>query len=223
MLDRKLYTVPEAARLLGVPASTLTWWLEGRQQDGKQVYPPVIRPEPTGSREVTWGEFVEAGYLHAYRRQDVPLQQLRPVIDGLRREFGVPYPLAHFRPFVGEGRRLVLQIEDEAGVAPELRMVVAVASGELLLTHPAESFLERVEFSPEGDQWAQRMYPAGRESVVVIDPEKAFGAPTVRGIRTEALAEPVDAGEPVEVVAEDFSLDVSEVKAALAYEWAHAA
>lgn len=223
MLDRKLYTVPEAARHLGVPASTLTWWLEGRQKDGRQAYPPVIRPESTGSREVTWGEFVEAGYLRAYRDRDVPLQQLRPVIEGLRREFGVPYPLAHFRPFVGEGRRLVLQIEDEAEVAPALRMVVAVASGELLLTHPAESFLERVEFSPEGDQWAERVYPAGRDSVVVIDPEKAFGAPTVRGIRTEALAEPVDAGEPVEVVAEDFSLDVAEVKAALAYEWLHAA
>lgn len=59
--------------------------------------------------------------------------------------------------------------------------------------------------------------------MVVVDPEKAFGAPTVRGIRTEALAEPVDAGEPAEVVAEDFSLDVAEVKAALAYEWSHAA
>jgi len=223
VLERRLYTVPEAARLLRVPPSTLTWWLEGRQQNGEQVYPPVIRAEPMGSRDVSWGEFVEAGYLREYRKKNVPLQQLRPVIDRLRREFGVPYPLAHFKPFVAEGRRLVLATEDDVGLPSELRMVVALKTGELLLTPPAESFLERVDFSSEGEQWAERFFPAGRESRVVIDPDRAFGAPTVRGIRTEALAELVDAGEPLDAVNEDFDLEVTDLKAALAYEWFPAA
>jgi uncharacterized protein (DUF433 family) len=161
--------------------------------------------------------------LREYRKKDVPLQQLRPVIDRLRRDFGVPYPLAHFKPFVAEGRRLVLDMEDQIGLPAALRMVVALRTGELLLTAPAESFLEHVDFSAEGEQWAERFYPAGRGSPVVIDPDLAFGAPTVRGIRTEALTELVDAGEPLDAVAEDFNLDVGELKAALAYEWSPAA
>ena len=40
-------------------------------------YAPVIRPEPTGDDLVTWGEFVELGYLREYRRKGVPLQRLR--------------------------------------------------------------------------------------------------------------------------------------------------
>ena len=69
-------------------------------------YRPVIRPEPTGSRVVTWAEFVEASPLRAYRREhDVPLRELRDFIDLLRDEFHVQYPLADRRPYVGSGRK----------------------------------------------------------------------------------------------------------------------
>jgi uncharacterized protein (DUF433 family) len=57
---------------------------------------------------------------------------------------------------------------------------------------------------------------------VATDPNFAFAAPTVAGIRTEVLGELVEAGEPIEDVAHDFSLDGELVKQALAYEWAAA-
>ena len=40
-------TAPEAARQLGIPATTLIRWLEGEQRGGAW-YPPVLREEPTG-------------------------------------------------------------------------------------------------------------------------------------------------------------------------------
>jgi hypothetical protein len=90
-----MYTEVAAARLLRVAPSTLHWWLEGRPPR----YRPVIRVEPTGSRNVTWAEFVEAGLLRSYRREhDVPLKELREFIDRLREEFQVPYPLATGAP-----------------------------------------------------------------------------------------------------------------------------
>lgn len=63
---------------------------------------------------------------------------------------------------------------------------------------------------------------AGKESPVVIDPEFNFGAPTVDGISTEVLAEMVDAGEPLEEVADDYGLSPARLRQALAYEWAAA-
>jgi hypothetical protein len=107
ILDREMYTEAAAARLLRVAPSTLHWWLEGRPPR----YRPVIRVEPTGSRNVTWAEFVEAGLLRSYRREhDVPLKELREFIDRLREEFQVPYPLADRRPYVGSGRRLLIRL-----------------------------------------------------------------------------------------------------------------
>ena len=222
VLDREFYPVGEAARLLRMPPSTLRWWLEGRDVRGRS-YPPVIRQRTRKSGLVTWGEFVEAGYLREYRNRDVPLRELRQFVDALRREFGVPYPLAHFQPFISEQRRLVLELQGEANLPFEFGVVVEASSGQLLLTSVAESFLERVEFSSDGDQQAVRLFPAGKDSPVVIDPRRAFGAPTVLGVRTDALTELIETGEAPEEVAEHFGLAVPVVKAAVAFEWTLAA
>jgi uncharacterized protein (DUF433 family) len=219
LLERELYEEPLAAELLKVPPSTLHWWLEGRHERGGRHYEPVLRPESTGSRTVTWGEFVEARYLREYRRtHGVQLQRLRAFIAYMRRELGVPYPLAHARPWVGPDRHLFIEAQDEAGLPPELWACVEPQSGVQLLLPPAESFLERVEFDDPAAGVVVRLYPAGRESPVVIDPEVRFGAPTVRGIPTEAIAEQVRAGDSVESVADDFELSLNLVIAALGYE-----
>jgi uncharacterized protein (DUF433 family) len=217
-LERPLYALPEAARLLRVPTSTLRWWLEGRGD-----YPPVLRAEPTGSTDVNWGEFVEAGLLREYRDRKVPLQRLRPVIEMLRERFAVPYPLAHFRPFVGVGRRLLFEAQEVTKLPTGLGLVLELVGGQMVLDSRVEAFLHRIGFSDDEAQLAERIYPSGRQSPVVIDPTRSFGSPTLRGIRTDALAELVEAGEPPEFVAEEYGLTADDLKAALAYEWQPAA
>lgn len=91
-------------------------------------------------------------------------------------------------------------------------------TGQIILDPRAAEFLGRVEFADTGDQSAERMYPAGRESPVVVDPRIASASPAVRGIRTEVLAELAGADVPVEDIAVDFGLPLTVVKAAVAYE-----
>jgi uncharacterized protein (DUF433 family) len=221
-LHREIYALPQAARLLQVPSATLQWWLEGGARQGHD-YPPVLRVEPTGSKMVTWGEFVEAGYLREYRRTHrVPLHHLRRFIELLRERQGVPYPLAHYRPFVGEGRKLVLELQKEAGLPADLWLVVPV-SDQIVLLPSAETFLSKVVFSDDDEAWAERIHPNGKASPVVLDPEYSFGEPTVRGIRTEPLAELVEAGEPMDAVATQFGIGLADLKAALSYEFSPAA
>lgn len=218
VLDRKVLSAREAARQLSIPPTTLINWLEGGERQGVR-YDPVLRPEPTGSRDMTWGEVVEARYLRGYRQKNVSMQQLRPFVARLREEFGVPYPLAHFRPFIGEGRRLLLEIQESVNLPDEFSAVYEVKTGQLILDPRASDFLERVEFAEQGQQEAERIYPAGRESPVVMDPDIASASPSVRGIRTEVLAEQADADVPIEVIADDFNLPPEVVRAAVAYEW----
>lgn len=218
LLDRRLMTAQEAARQLGIPATTLVRWLEGERRGGKW-YPPVLREDPTGEASMSWGEVVEARYLRAYRARSVPMQRLRPFIAGMRQQFGVPYPLAHFKPFAS-GRRLMLQVQEQRHLPEALRAVYEVSTGQLILDPRAAGFLERVDFADSEDQEALRIRPAGKESPVVIDPLISSGASTVRGTRTEILAEQASAGTPVDDIAEDFGMPVELVKAALSYEWA---
>ena len=212
ILDREMYTEAAAARLLRVAPSTLHWWLEGRPPR----YRPVIRVEPTGSRNVTWAEFVEAGLLRSYRREhDVPLKELREFIDRLREEFQVPYPLADRRPYVGSGRRLLVDLQDRSHLDPEF-CLVAIANGQTVLTAPGEEFFERVDWS--GDQpagWRPHEDPA---SPIRINPLVRFGMPSIGGISTEAIAGELDGGASLEEVAEDFGLDLDAVRWAQSYE-----
>lgn len=219
LLDRELYDEALAAEVLRVPRPTLHYWLEGGEQRGR-TYAPVLRPMATGSHTVTWGEFVEARYLREYRRSlGASMQRLRAFIQYLRAELGVPYPLAHARPWVGPGRRLFISAQEQVGLPPELWACVEPQTGVMLLLPPAESFLERVEFDDAKDRGVVvRVRPSGPDSQVVIDPEVRFGSPTVRGIPTETIAEQVAAGDSVESVTRDFDLDLVSVLDALRFQ-----
>jgi len=147
VLDREMFAEAEAARLLRLPQGTLHYWLEGGERRGK-TYRPVLRVEPRGERSVMWAEFVEAALLREYRRTlNVPMAELRAFIDLLRQNYGVPYPLADRRPYV-VGRELVLEAQDAVGLDPEFCLVAAVR-GQLILTPPSQSFVERVTW--DGD------------------------------------------------------------------------
>ena len=126
ILDREMYSETAAARLLRVAPSTLHWWLDGRPPR----YRPVIRRRADGLADRYLGRVRRGGLLRSYRRDhDVPLQELRDFIDRLRDEFQVPYPLADRRPYVGTGRRLLIDLQDRSQLDPEF-CLVAVANGQ---------------------------------------------------------------------------------------------
>lgn len=214
-IDRPLYSIGEAARLLRLPSQTLRRWLEGAKVKGVS-YKPVIRQQATGSDAVTWAEFVEAGLLGRYRDRDVPLIKMRPFIDATRAEFGVPYPLAHFKPWI-EGRELVYRLQERTQLDPELYLVHPARGGQLQWARPVAEFLERVEFEPN-TAYIARLFPLGKTEPVVIDPEVSFGIPQVNGVRTELVADSLDAGESPREAAKSWGLRVAEVKAAAQYE-----
>ena len=145
ILERPVYGVSEAAGLLGLRSDRAWAWLDGYARSGVD-YPPVIRGQHTGQDLVTWGEFVELGYLREYRRKGIPLQRLRPVIDELRREFHTPYPLATARPYV-YGKELVLEVQERHDLPTPIAIVIR-SGQEILLADAAKQFFKKVEFDP---------------------------------------------------------------------------
>lgn len=210
-----MYDYAQAAHLLNMSPSTLRWWA-----DGREGYRPVLREVATGSSVLTWGEFVEARYVRAYRKDHgVSLQHIRAFIDRLRQDTGARHPLATEKPWVGPGRRLLLEAQLGSELEPDLWSVVEAVSGQIMLTPPAQSFLDVVEFdSVEDDAVVRRLRPAGATSPVVIDPNLRAGLASVNGIATSVIKELVDAGDAIEAVAADYGLDMSDTIAALDYE-----
>lgn len=215
ILNRELFTEAEAARLLRVPQGTLHYWLEGGDRKGKQ-YRPVLRVEPHGTRTLTWAEFVEATLLRQYRKDhEVPMAEIRDFIDVLREGSGVPYPLAHKKPFIYGGRELLNRAQDEAKLDPEY-CLVATVRGQLVLTAPAQAYIERVDW--QGDEPAAWRPHEDPRSPVRVAPNRRFGRPAVGGISTEVIWEHAYAGESAEEIAEAFDLSTTDVNWALSYE-----
>ena len=215
ILERPVYGTAEAAGLLGLRTDRTRAWLDGYERQGV-VYPPVIRVDRTGDDIVTWGEFVELGYLREYRRKGVPLQRLRPVIDELRREFDTPYPLATAKPYV-YGKELVLEVQEKNDIPRSIAIVIATGQ-TIALVEEADRFFKKVEFDPGTQGDVRRLHPAGRASPVVIDPLVRFGQPSVQGVATGRLWELFDAGESIDDIADGYEMAPALVGAAVAYE-----
>ena len=214
MLERPVYSLGYAASLLGLRRERVRAWLDGYERGGRR-YLPMIRESSAGESDVTWGEFVELGYLREHRRKSVSLQYLRPVIASLREEFQTLHPLATAKPYV-EGRELVMKLQDKHGL-PQRIAIIRRKGGSLIPTKDTERFLQKVVFDPPDIGDAVRFHPAGTTSPVVIDPLRRFGDPTLDGVAVERLWELHDAGESVTEIAEAYDMAEDRIRIAISY------
>jgi uncharacterized protein (DUF433 family) len=222
LLERQIYGMAQVDGLLGLAAGTARRWIDGYERNGRQ-YQPVVRSESTGAEAVTWGEFVETRLLAAYRHMGVPMVHMRPVVERLRDELQVPYPLAVARPFA-EGRELVARVQHDIQLDERLMLVEVLRTGQIELAYETRTFWEAIDWEPgEGQEIASRLHVNGRASRVVLDPLLAFGAPVVGSVRTDVIAEEARAGASLRAVARGFGVSIEDVGAAILYEGAERA
>lgn len=219
LLDRRLYSIREAAELLEVPSSTLTYWLQGSTRAGHD-YLPALRAERNDDGQVTWGEFVEASLLRELRSRGVKLDVIRTFSRAVRLAFRWSYPLARHDLYTGGNRDLLYEVQQVADLPEEARLLVAggaYGAGQqvLELGETVEAFFQPVRFE---DEVAVAFQPDTSASRVACDPRLRFGRPQVRGIPTDALWELHAAGERTAGIAANFGLDETEVEEAIAFE-----
>lgn len=218
-LDRfstALYTVREAAQYLDVPASTLNAWAHGyrNRPTGRPevVGAPILTTFPhRGQRQpvIPFIGLAEGVVLTAIRRSGVPLQRIRPALEQLDGEFGVAHALASRRLYT-DGAEVLFDYA-EAADSPELaraaRDLVVVRNGQRVFNDVVDAYLRRVEFDDEGYVRLIRL-PAYAVAEIVVDRTRGFGQPVfVRGgARLEDALDLFRAGEPLDVVAEEYGM-----------------
>ena len=210
VLDLEMYRKSDAARLLGIAPQTLGRWLDGYVAADSTRRPPILGAESAkgcsaAPRFVTWGEFIEAGHLAAYRQQQrMPLRRLREYVSDWRGSSDVPYPLARCKPCAGPGPRVHADFIDADSTARAAARSVT-------------AFFDRIDY--EGDV-PVRYWPDGRDAHIVLDPRRQFGSPIIEGTRmgTEVVYGMNAAGDPAEWLAHAYSLDLIQVEAAIRFE-----
>jgi Bacterial regulatory protein, Fis family len=157
-----IYRQAEAARILGIPRSTLRYWAAG----GAAGLVTVTRPAGRGGPSVPFTGLAEAFVLASLRRAGVPMQRIRAGVARLRAELGVHPVLASDRLRAAGGE--LLWLDADGGLA-EAR------SGQLVLREAIEDSLGRVSYDAGG--WARAITIRRGDSELVVDPLVNGGRP----------------------------------------------
>ena len=220
-----LYTVTEAARYLDVPVSTLATWTHGyrNQAPGRRevIGAAVLAALPrVGGRGpvIPFVGLAEGLVLAAMRSSGVPLQRIRPALVRLEQELGLAHALASRRLYTDGAEVLYDYAErgDDPAAAEAARELVVVRNNQGVFNEVVESYLRRLDFGDDG--YAKLLHlPAYDAADVVVDPMRSFGQPIFArgGARIEEALSLFRAGEPLEVVAQEYGIPPEQLEDAV--------
>lgn len=216
--DLPAYGIAEAARYLHLPSATLRSWVLGRtypRGDGVASFDPVLRAADPAGR-LSFNNLIEAHVLRALRTDHgVRMKDVRPALTYAERELGIQQLLLSEALATAAGELFLERFGE---------LINLSRSGQLYLKKMLEAHLRRVE--RDAGALPIRLYPflTAREGAssrsVVIDPRVAFGRPTLAGygVRTDVVAERIDAGETVAELAEDYDIPTEVLEEALIFQ-----
>lgn len=205
------YTVPEAARWLGLVSNTLRAWLTGqsyRTKDGVKRATRVVKPASSDPLGLSFWNVVECSVLASIRKEHgVSLQKVRKALDFVASRLEKPRPLIE-QEFVTDGVHLFVE---RFG-----KLIAASQHGQIAMREMLEASLTRIERDAAGV--AARLFPWSHRPdeprIVSIDPRVSFGRPTLvgTGIAVEAVLSRFRAGETLEHLAEDYQVETQRLQ-----------
>ena len=218
-----LYSLPEAAQLIGVPATKLRRWsygyFYGLPVREKSFSAPLIEreaPDLGDEKIITFLDLIELLFVSLFRREGVSIQVIRAAASNAHHLFGTSHPFAVKR-FDTDGKRIFATLEaDEAGVSPT-RLVQDLRLTQMVMDTVARPFFRNLDY--DADE-VLRYWPKGKEFGVVIDPRRDFGKPVDdrSGVPTFVLHQMARSGEGIEDIADWYGVDVDTVIRAIQYE-----
>lgn len=216
MYTRPRYAQAEAARIIAVPSATFRNWAHGytyRTLAGERSSSPLITLAEAGDDRlmVPFIGLAEAQVLAAFRATNVPMQRIRPALERLQAEMGLPAALANRRLktdgveiLYDYGRRAKAVGDDKTAEA--LGELVVVRNGQRVFTKVVQNYLTTITYA--GD-WIDAVHLRRfGELDVVVDPKINYGKPTLadRGVRVVDVVSRLRAGEASRQVAWDYDL-----------------
>jgi uncharacterized protein (DUF433 family) len=215
-----VYTLPEAARLIGANTLRVRRWLEGYRfprKYGPGESPPIFQPQlPVigGHHAIGFLDLVELLFIKAFRDLEVPLPVIRKAAKKAARLWDTDHPFC-LKQFLTDGRTIFSTIEDETGD----RSLLDLVKSQFAFSEVLQPFLKQLDYAQVG-QGIDRWWPLGKKRPVFLDPLISFGRPVVSQglVPTETLYHAVKANGSIAEVARWYDVRTSVVRAAIEFE-----
>lgn len=214
-----LYTYPEAGRLLNVGGDRLRRWVLGYdfEHDDRPFHSdPVIQtdlPLLDAENGIAFADLIEAQFVANFVRAGVSLQHVRRVAAIARDRYRATHPFSRQR-FRTDGSTIFAEFAKAEG-DPELLDLVKDQYAMRRMIAPSL----KGDFDFDGEA-TKRWWPLGRGRAVVLDPDIAFGQPSIAefGIPTRTLVEAMQVYGSARTVARWFDVPARAVEQAVRFE-----
>ena len=212
------YTIPEAARLLRIPARNIKRWLGGytHRNNGLSVdIPPLWTPQlPRFGNQIELGfrDLIELRFVQAFINAGLGLKSIRHLIETARACVKDERPFSTSR-FQTDGRTIFLDTINQFGEAELLDL----KKRQYTMKHVIERTFKDLDF---GDDAVMLWRPFQGKNTIVIDPNRAFGQPILAdyGVSTIALAQAAKAEGSVGRAAQIFEVPTGVAREAVKFE-----
>lgn len=190
------YAVKDAARYSNTKPATINDWYYGNN--------PILTLKEQG-KPLSYMQLIEVAFVAFFRRLGISMQRIRKSKDYIAQNFAAEYPFVQYR-FKTEGHHILMEYLklEPSREFDKNNLIVTDSNGQLAWGIVISEKFAEFEYEHE---LALRWHPAGTASAVLIDPRIAFGAPMVSGVPTWAIRGRWIAGETIEEIEDDFSLD----------------
>lgn len=212
------YTVPEAARLLKIPALNIRRWLGGYAYGGgdkRRNMPPLWTPQlPSNDSHIELGfrDLIELRFVQRFLEAGVGLQTVRYCLEYAKECVSDERPFSTSR-FQTDGRTIFLEGVRRSGDSELLDL----KRGQYAFKQVIERSFKDLDI--ENDAVARWRPFHGKQSIIV-DPARAFGQPIAShaGVPTITLAQAAEVESSLSRVAFLYDVTVSVVRDAVQFE-----
>lgn len=207
-LGEGIYSIPDIAFLLRLPTYKVRRWLNDFWD---------ARLGEKYKQKYSWGEgrekatnfytLIEFYVFYQLRELKVGPKTIFQAHEEMAKQLSTPFPFASAK-LLTDGRSVLYSLQDGTTVRAD-------KSRQIALRQIIEDFCKKIDFSDT--QLAEKYYPLGKNSNIVVDPNHQFGQPTI--VDTNILAETIyslhSAGESNTFLSKLYQLPEKDIEAAI--------
>lgn len=205
-----IYTAPDIARLLGLPTQKVTRYLKKYWDEklGQGTFGDNYswQSENGKTKAVNFYVLIELHTFFQLQDLGVKPKTILAARQAIANETGLNYPFATSE-ILSDGRKIWYQLQDAIVNADRTRQTNFI---EIIA-----QFTKKIDF--DASNKAQKFFPQGKNSEVVVNPHHQFGQPVINGtnIHAENLYLMYKSGETVEFISHLYDLSPKSVNDAI--------
>jgi uncharacterized protein (DUF433 family) len=191
-LGHGIYTVPDISRLLKMPQSKVRRYINEYWDErlGRKLFNETYSwSVDNRTKAVNFHTLIELHVCFYLKELGLSTRSILKSRESMSKDLNLAYPFANAK-LLAFGNKIWYEFKDS--------IVNADGTKQSDFKEFIEDFASKIDF--DTNKIAQRFWPDGKESDVLIDPHHQFGQPILRGtnINAEVIYSMYESGEPIE-------------------------